>query len=161
MKRPNPQRVAIDRITALVLLNAMIFQEVLAQTNSEVRPLQQVVRESDPIKPLVKHWNYILTEINYFPIFHIAHELLLCLSADDDVHRSVFGISEIARRIVGWRASLRHDLAGRIYHRLLTDAKYLGAYYTSIPAARTACQACFGRQPPTARLVRSQSIVAV
>jgi hypothetical protein len=122
----------------------MIFQEVLAQTNSEVLPLQQVVRESDPIKPLIKHWNYILTEIKYFPIFYIAHELLMCLSADEDVHRSIFGISEIAHRVVGWRASLRHDLAGRIYHRLLTDAKYLGAYYTSIPAAALLAKLALG-----------------
>jgi hypothetical protein len=40
-----------------------------------------------------------------------------------------------ARKIVDLRASLRHDLAGRIYHRLLTEAKSLGAFYTSIPAA--------------------------
>lgn len=135
VKKPNKQRDAIDRIAALVLLNAMTFQEVLAQTNENVRPLQQVITQSDPIEPLVKHWNFILTEINYYPIFHIAHELLSCLSSDRDVHNSIFAISEIARRIVGWRASLRHDLAGRIYHRLLTEAKYLGAYYTSIPAA--------------------------
>jgi hypothetical protein len=135
MKAKNTQRVAIDRIAALVLLNAMIFQEVLAQTHPQVLTLHQVVKRSDPIKPLAKHWDFILRKINYFPIFHIAHELLLCLSADADVHKSVFALSEMARQIVGWRASLRHDLAGRIYHRLLTDAKYLGAYYTSIPAA--------------------------
>src|SRR5437899_11984782 len=30
---------------------------------------------------------------------------------------------------------LLHDLMGRIYHRLLAEAKYLGTYYTGIPAA--------------------------
>lgn len=33
------------------------------------------------------------------------------------------------------RAALRHDLMGRIYHRLLADSKYYGAYYTKIPSA--------------------------
>ena len=28
-----------------------------------------------------------------------------------------------------------HDLAGRLFHTLLTDAKFTGAYYTSVPAA--------------------------
>ena len=44
MKAQTPQRVAIERIAALVLLNAMIFQEVLAQTHPKVRPLTQVVK---------------------------------------------------------------------------------------------------------------------
>ena len=33
------------------------------------------------------------------------------------------------------RAALRHDLMGRVYHRLLADKKYLGTYYTKIPPA--------------------------
>jgi hypothetical protein len=37
--------------------------------------------------------------------------------------------------IVQQRAALRHDLMGRVCHRLLTEAKYLGTYYTSVPAA--------------------------
>ena len=131
----NAQRVGIERISALVLLNAMIFQEVLAQTHPEVRPLNQVVNAPDPIKAVEEHWDFILRHVNYFPIFHIAHELLLCLSTDADVIKTVSALSGKARQVVGWRASLRHDLAGRIYHRLLTEAKYLGAYYTSIPAA--------------------------
>ena len=135
MKAQTPQRVAIERIAALVLLNAMIFQEVLAQTHPKVRPLTQVVKGPDPIKSLEEHWDFILQHVNYFPIFHIAHKLLLCLSSDADVIKAVSALSEMARQVVGWRASLRHDLAGRIYHRLLTEAKYLGAYYTSIPAA--------------------------
>ena len=28
-----------------------------------------------------------------------------------------------------------HDLSGRLFHTLLTDAKFTGAYYTSVPAA--------------------------
>jgi hypothetical protein len=51
------------------------------------------------------------------------------------VTTSVRQLLDSARRIVDWRAALRHDLAGRLYHRLLSDAKYLGAYYTSIPSS--------------------------
>ena len=134
-RRKSSQRLAIERIAALVLLNAMIFQEVLAQTHPKVRPLNPVINASDPTRALSGHWDFILRHVNYFPIFHIAHQLLQCLSADASVIKAVSDLSGIARQVVGWRASLRHDLAGRIYHQLLTDAKYLGAYYTSIPAA--------------------------
>ena len=36
---------------------------------------------------------------------------------------------EDTRRLEG------HDLSGRLFHTLLTDAKFTGAYYTSVPAA--------------------------
>jgi len=129
------QRGAINRIAALVLINAMIFQEVLSQRDGRVKPLQVFQSDSDPIKSLADHWDFILDEINYYPIFHIAHRLLRCLSSDRSVTQAIKELVQTARQIVSWRAALSHDLAGRIYHRLLTEAKYLGAYYTSIPAA--------------------------
>jgi hypothetical protein len=129
------QQLAISRIAGLVLVNAMLFQEVLSQKNASVRPLQDFSRERDLVKALAEHWRYILDEINYHPIFNIAHDLLNCLSADSAANSAILELTNTARRIVNWRASLRHDLAGRIYHRLLAEAKYLGAYYTSIPSS--------------------------
>ncbi|MBI3058037.1 MAG: hypothetical protein HYY81_01815, partial [Deltaproteobacteria bacterium] len=73
--------------------------------------------------------------INYYPIFYTARELLQCFSADQGVSQAVDNLLDVSLKIVAWRASLRHDLAGRIYHRILEEAKYLGAYYTSIPSA--------------------------
>jgi hypothetical protein len=129
------QRTAINRVAGLVLVNAMMFQEVLARTDERVRLLQDFLHKDDPISDLAAHWKFILDKINYYPIFHIAHELLSSISPEVDAVNAVQELAEKARRIVGWRASLRHDLAGRIYHRLLEEAKYLGAYYTSIPAS--------------------------
>ena len=132
--RPN-QRNAVKRIAGLVLINAMIFQEVLSWTDSRVRPLHTFSSKSDLIRALAEHWSFILNEINYYPIFFIACRLLDCISSDRDVQEALREMIDASRQIVGWRAALSHDLAGRIYHRLLEYAKYLGAYYTSIPAA--------------------------
>jgi hypothetical protein len=129
------QRSAINRVAALVLVNAMMFQEVLAQKDERVKLLQDFQHEDDPIAALADHWQFILEKINYYPIFHIAHQLISSLSPDVDAIHAIKELAEKAKTIVGWRASLRHDLAGRIYHRLLKEAKYLGAYYTSIPAS--------------------------
>lgn len=129
------QRSAITRIAALVLVNAMMFEEVLAQKDERVRPLQDFRQNPDPVGAFADHWKYILEEINYYPIFNVALQLIRCISSDQDSTNAVQNLIDIARRIVDWRASLRHDLAGRIYHRILAEAKYLGAYYTSIPAA--------------------------
>ncbi len=126
---------AVSRISALILVNAMIFQEVLSSKDRRVRSLQRFRGHSDIQSAFAEHWGYILDEINYYPIFHIAREILTCLSSDADAARALQSLLDTAMKIVNWRAALRHDLAGRIYHRLLREAKYLGAYYTAIPSA--------------------------
>ncbi len=51
------------------------------------------------------------------------------------MNRALGRLVDVALRVVAWRAALRHDLAGRIYHQLLEEAKFLGAFFTSIPSA--------------------------
>ena len=41
-----------------------------------------------------------------------------------------------------------HDLSGRLFHTLLTDAKFTGAYYTSVPAATMLSRLVFHNWPP-------------
>jgi len=74
------QRSAIRRIAALVLVNAMMFQEVLAQKDERIRPLQDFRHESDPVSAFADHWKSILDEINYYPIFNVALHLIRCIS---------------------------------------------------------------------------------
>jgi hypothetical protein len=138
------QHSAIRRIAALVLVNAMMFQEVLAQKNERVRPLQDFRLEPDPVSAFADHWSFILEEINYCPIFNVALQLIRCITSGSDATNAAKNLIGIARQIVDWRASLRHDLAGRIYHRILAEAKYLGAYYTSIPAAALLAKLALG-----------------
>ena len=129
------QRNAVSRISGLVLSNAMIFQEVLAKSNSKVKPLQHILEKENVVREFCTHWKYIIDNINYYPIFHIAREILLNVSSSKSFTETLFSLANTAQEIVGMRAALRHDLMGRIYHRLLVDKKYLGTYYTSIPAA--------------------------
>jgi hypothetical protein len=129
------QRVSVNRIAFLIVVNAMIFHEVLSKTDARVRTLHDFRASGGLLSKLIDHWQYILDRINYFPIFSSAVDLLKCLSADREVNRALEALVDAALTIVEWRASLRHDLAGRIYHRLLEEAKSLGAYYTSIPTA--------------------------
>ncbi len=136
------QRSAIIRIGGLVVCNAIIFQEVLISHNSKnknMKPVNELVSHSfnDPILTdrLREQWKFIIEHINYFPIFHLAHEVVRILGSHPDAEKVLLEFGKIAKRIVIQRAALRHDLMGRIYHRLLSEAKYLGTYYTRIPAA--------------------------
>lgn len=130
-----PQRSAVSRISGLVIVNAMIFQEILAEYDPRVLPLKKVLARENILQELCDHWDYIVQDIDYYPIFYLAREIVLNLTASQDVVRGIIRLAETAQGIVHMRAALRHDLMGRIYHRLLVEAKYLGTYYTGIPAA--------------------------
>lgn len=129
------QRKAVSQIAGLTILNAMVFQEVLSRQETRVKPLHALARDEDVAAALARQWQLILTEIDFVPIFSVARELVLALPAEAQIEDALRTAAASARVIVANRAALRHDLMGRVYHRLLADAKYLGTYYTSIPAA--------------------------
>jgi hypothetical protein len=129
------QKNAVSRISGLVLINAMIFQEVLSDHNKKVNPLQIVLNSPNIQGEFSTHWKFIVKEINYYSIFHVASEILDNIPNSKNIIDALKSMADSAQRIVGMRAALRHDLMGRIYHRLLAEKKYLGTYYTSIPAA--------------------------
>ena len=131
----NQQTVAVSRVGGLVLTNALIFQEILAEHDTRIRTIQQVLNDGNPVSGFSDHWAYVLAEINYYPIFHVAREILASLTSRAEVVAAVCQLGATAQKVVAMRAALRHDLMGRVYHRLLAEAKYLGTYYTGIPAA--------------------------
>jgi hypothetical protein len=130
------QRQSVSRISGLVLINALVFEEILAEHNPRVRPIQKILNTGHPIPLFSREWKFIVERINYYPIFHVAVGILENLATTKEITKAIEQLAKTAQRIVGYRAALRHDLMGRVYHRLLGKAaKYLGTYYTSIPAA--------------------------
>jgi len=124
---------SVSRISTLVIINAMIFQEILSgHSEFQVPPLEKIKDEENVLSAFSSLWRNIL-KINYYPIFHLARELLLRLPSDRMA--LLRSLADAAQRIVGLRAALRHDLMGRVYHKLLADKKYLATYYTRVPSA--------------------------
>ena len=124
------------KVAALTLANAFIFQEQLAGSNIKgIKSLRENLRCSDFVFQSIKHWDWICENINYVPIFGISSLILSKIpagSASDDAAKFLAHQSlEVCKN----KAALRHDLMGRIYHYLLHEAKFLGTYYTSVPAA--------------------------
>jgi hypothetical protein len=130
------RRAAIAHIAALVLLNAMLFQEELARNDPRIQNLAKCLDASNPQDEFLRVWEFILSDINYHAVFEIAREILQVLPPDRHLDEGLRLCAEKVREIVRMRVTLRHDLAGRIYHRLLGDiAKPLGTFYTSVAAA--------------------------
>lgn len=121
-------------MAALVVTNAMVFQERLASANAAIQPTS-AARSGDAFSRLrlLTLWDAIL-DIDYYPIFHMAREVVAELS-EVEAARVLEECAHTAARLLGMGAVGRHDLAGRIFNQLVADRKLLAAFYTSIPAA--------------------------
>lgn len=121
----------------LILTDAMIFHEVLANLKAEIETLSQVRAQSNIKKAFEDEWIKILG-IDYEPVFELALKILRCLPASPLLDRELRRLLDVAYDIASSHALLKHDLMGRVYHQLLLGklVKYYAAYYTSVPAAR-------------------------
>jgi len=141
--RETNQQAALQ-IAALIVFNAMAFQDRLSWLKSEVRTVKEALR--DGVKGLRSTWEFICENIDYVPVFRIAIQILDIL---DDASDSLAddAIKPLVQAVEDTRTMEGHDLSGRLFHTLLTDAKFTGAYYTSIPAATMLAQLVFTDWP--------------
>lgn len=129
------QANAAAHVGGLILINAMISQEVLANHYRAISSLYHLDPKSNYISWFKEQWQSVIEKIDYYPIFHLAIQTIIKVGNTMRIFNALDGLAKAAIEVVKLRVALRHDLMGRIYHRLLSEAKYLGTYYTSIPAA--------------------------
>ena len=122
----------------LLLIDAMVFHEVVASFHRDVPTLSTLLSSQNIKKELENAWQYIIQRINYEPVLEIALNILRNMPAGPYIDRELRRLANLSYDIASSRVLLRHDLFGRIYHSLLLGdlAKYYATYYTSIPAAR-------------------------
>ncbi len=142
------RRIAAAKIAALIMANALIFQSQLSKMDSRVLSMVQLAAKPNRLFDMQEHWRWIWQNINYAPIFQLGEQVLLCLCSSPWLYRALGSLIAEIEQIEQNPSALRHDLMGRIYHWLLHDAKYLGAYYTSVPAATLLLKLALNRPWP-------------
>ena len=124
----------VANMAALVVINAIIFQERLASAEVAFQPVSAAMLDGRFSKmKLLQLWEHIL-DIDYYPIFGMARDVVDKLS-DVEAAAVLSECSKTAAVMLGMGAVGRHDLAGRIFNRLIAERKLLAAFYTSIPAS--------------------------
>ena len=137
-------RLAALQIGCLVLFNALAFQDRLADVNTAVLTVRESWREGLP--GIRRAWQAICDDIDYVPVFDIAGQIADVLSdGPDELQQSV--MDSLIQAMVDTRGLEGHDLSGRLFHTLLTEAKFTGAYYTSVPAATMLARLVFEDWP--------------
>jgi len=122
----------------LLLVDAMVLHEVMAASYKDIPTLSMLLSSTNLKRELENCWRYIINRINYEPVLELALNILESMPASQALDRQLRTLINLAYDIASSSVLLRHDLFGRIYHRLLLGklVKYYATYYTSIPAAR-------------------------
>ena len=94
----------------------------------------ECAEQSAPINAFREAWRGILA-VDYRPVFETGRAALGALSADPDTGQAVRSLAEVVAQVSERVTGLRHDLLGRIFHRVLDTARYDGSFYTSTAAA--------------------------
>ncbi len=79
-------------------------------------------------------WEAILA-VDYRPVFCTAREALAALPANVDAGQLIQALAKVVEQVARLVSGMRHDLLGRIFHRVLDTARYDGSFYTSTAAA--------------------------
>lgn len=137
-------RAAAIRIGSLVIFNALAFQDRLAQANSEAPTVSESLKGG--LTQLKGDWRHICIAIDYVPVFDLAANLL-DIVCDGPDSLQIAAITPLHKAMSATRQLDGHDLSGRLFHTLLTDAKFTGAYYTSVPAATLLARLVFHGWP--------------
>ena len=137
-------RVAAKR-GLLVAATAMLFHHRLQGHLPVLRPAgydgpwppaspAECAEQSAAIGAFQEAWEGILA-VDYRPVFQTGRAALGAIAAAPDNGLAVRNLARVVAQISEDVAGLRHDLLGRIFHRVLDTARYDGSYYTSTAAA--------------------------
>ncbi len=126
-QEPSEQTV---RMAMAILANALTFHTAIASvhglpTLDELNEGRVGLLKSE----VLRVWRRILSEINYWPIFRIASDVLLPIP-DGAAGRALDRLAVVAGELEKIGATSTHELSGQMFGRLIADRKFLATFYT-------------------------------
>ena len=122
------------RMACAIIANALVFHDQIAGMHARIKSLALACGDgvANPQGEVLEAWTAILN-INYWPIFAIAKDILEHLDSADAA-RILRRLRNTAQGVSASGVENAHDLTGRIFQRLIADRKYLATFYT-LPAS--------------------------
>ena len=122
------------RMACAIIANALVFHDQIAGMHARINSLALACGDTvdNPQGEVLAAWTAILN-INYWPIFAIAKDILGHLDSADAA-RILRRLRDTAQAVNATGVENAHDLTGRIFQRLIADRKYLATFYT-LPAS--------------------------
>lgn len=134
-----------NRMAMTIIANALTFHSTIAGTHAipSIARLRLDAPGSFQIA-ILDVWRRILEEINYWPIFKVASDLLAPIRAAT-ANRLLEALVASADRLADLGVTTRHDLSGRMFQNLIVDRKFLATFYTLPTSAALLAELAVGR----------------
>lgn len=120
-----------SRMAMAIVANALVFHTAIVEAHkiATIDQLRIPGRNDVSKSRLLSCWQHILDDINYYPIFRIASDLLLPIP-NGTANAVLNRLAQAASDLAGLGATTLHDLSGRMFQRLIADRKFLATFYT-------------------------------
>ena len=117
-----------SRMAMAIIANALTFHTMLAGVH-DVQTLAALRRGGAlPKAPVLREWERIL-QVNYWPIFHVAKEVLIPIP--DWIAASLLDrLTTVSSELEAHGITRSHDIYGRTFQQLISDRKFLATFYT-------------------------------
>ncbi len=124
-----PAGYQTNLMAMVVIFNAIVFQGHVARHHEIIRNPGQMIDDDDVTQvDVLEEWKRIL-DINYYPIFGIAKELLRSFSDQRMISRVLAGLYRTAARVFA-KSFDAQGMVGKLFGQLISDRKLLATYYT-------------------------------
>ena len=125
------------RMAMAIVANALTFHSNIAGAHGipNLDRLRYEGRSELDQAQLLDCWRFVLREINYWPIFKIAIDLLSPIPVYM-ASRVLPRLEKAANHLATTGVASTHDLSGQMFQRLIVDRKFLATFYT-LPASAT------------------------
>ena len=124
-----------NRMAVAIIANAAVFHTRIE--GKQGIPLISELRGSTGfVKTRVtRRWEWIIKNVNYWPIFKIASDLLRSIPTAQ-ANQVLNLLYDKASELANMGATSLNDLSGRMFQKLIADRKFLATFYT-LPVSAT------------------------
>ncbi|MDE0094049.1 MAG: hypothetical protein OXO49_06070 [Gammaproteobacteria bacterium] len=133
-------RMAMSILANALLFHATITKEYDIPAVADFTTISKTFLSTD----LLTTWRFILENINYWPIFALAHDLL-ALIPQQIASRVLHRMNRMLEVLGPIGITTQNDLCGRMFQRLITDRKFLATFYTRPSAAHLLAEIAISR----------------
>ena len=133
------------RMAMTIIANALTFHATIAGAH-DIPSVAQIKNNTGPSlqTPILETWKRILVDINYWPIFKVASDLLAPIRSET-ADRILDVLTMSAGHLAAIGIATRHDLSGRMFQNLITDRKFLATFYTMPTSAALLAEVAIAR----------------
>ena len=124
-----------NRMAVAIIANAAVFHTRIE--GKQNIPLVGSLKTSKGFlnTRVIRCWKWIIENVNYWPIFKIASDLLSNIPTAQ-ANQILDLLYDKASELANMGATSLNDLSGRMFQKLITDRKFLATFYT-LPVSAT------------------------